>query len=102
MRRENPRIALDILVNKVVDGVPYLASTRDISMGGVYLNDVSEPEHRADAHIAIEMMLPGQHDVIWLETDVVRNEHGRGAGQRPAQRLDEAGANFGDDPRYLL
>ena len=80
MRRENPRIALDVLVNKVVDGVPYLASTRDISMGGVYLNDVSEPEHRADAHIAIEMMLPGQNDVIWLDTDVVRNEHNRGAG----------------------
>ena len=66
--------------NKLVDGVPYLASIRDLSMGGIYLNEISEPMHRADARVAIEMMLPGQNEVMWLETDVVRHEDGRGTG----------------------
>ena len=80
MRRENPRVALELLVNKVVDGVPYLASIRDLSLGGVYLNEVSEPRHRPDARVALELMLPGQNEVMWLETDVVRHEDGRGTG----------------------
>ena len=80
MRRQNPRLAVDILVNKLVDGIPYLASTRDLSLGGLYLNEISEPMHRADARVAVEVMLPGQNDIIWLETDVVRDEAGRGTG----------------------
>ena len=80
MRRKNPRVAVDVLVNKLVDGVPYLASTRDLSLGGLYLNEISEPVHRPDARISVEMMLPGQNDIIWLETDVVRDEAGRGTG----------------------
>jgi len=80
MRRENPRVTVDVLVNKLVDGVPYLASTRDLSLGGIYLNELSEPVHRADARVAVEIMLPGQNEVMWLETDVVRHEDGRGTG----------------------
>ena len=81
MRRQFPRVAVDLYVNKLVNGVPFLARTRDLSREGVFLHKLLEPSTPMDAHIAVEFSLPGHDEVIWAEAEVVR-EAGGGNGLR--------------------
>lgn len=78
MARQNRRVPLDMYCNKMVNGVPFLARTKDISREGLYLHRLIEPSYPGSAHIAVEFCLPGTSEVIWAETEVV---HGAVEGQ---------------------
>ena len=80
MRRGHERISSDFYVNKVVDGVPYLARTRDLSLSGVYLHRLIEPRLRAGASIALQFILPGCDELLWADVDVVRRDANHGFG----------------------
>lgn len=81
--RRNRRVPLDIYVNKMINGVPFLARTRDISRGGVYVHRLIEPEVPPTARIALEFALPGSEEVIWAEALVVHGDDGAsGVGLR--------------------
>ena len=82
MRRRQERIRSDFYVNKVVNGVPYLARTRDLSESGIYLHQLIEPRHPLNAAIALEFALPGSDEVHWADVEVVRADTGRGFGLR--------------------
>lgn len=79
--RTGRRVPVDIYVNKVIDGVPHLARTRDISRSGLYLHRLLEPEAPSGARIAVELVLPGTDEVLWAEAEVVRDADG-GSGLR--------------------
>ncbi len=81
MSRVNRRVPVDLYVNKMINGVPFLARTRDISRQGVYLHRLLEPSAPGGAHIAVEFALPGTAEVIWAEADVVYERDG-GQGLR--------------------
>jgi hypothetical protein len=78
--RHARRVPLDIYVNKVIDGVPHLARSRNISRGGMYLHRLLEPAVEG-ARLAVELTLPGSDDVLWLEAEVAHDAFG-GTGLR--------------------
>ncbi len=80
--RANRRASVDIYLNKLVNGVPHLARTRDISLEGVYLHRLLEPRSPEGARIAIEFMLPGTGNLIWAEAEPMHGSHELGAGFR--------------------
>jgi c-di-GMP-binding flagellar brake protein YcgR len=73
--RRSPRIGLDLLyVNKIIGDEPHLARARDISVDGIFLYRLLEPELDAEGRVGLEMMLPDGEDVIWAVAEIVRNE----------------------------
>lgn len=81
MRRTHRRIPLDLYVNKLINGVPFLARTKDLSRHGMYVHQLLEPSSPEHAHIAVEFALPGTEEVIWAEAEVVHRGSG-GTGLR--------------------
>lgn len=77
MSRSNRRIPLDLYMNKLINGVPYMVRTANLSRGGVLVHRLIEPETPTDAHIALEFTLPGSDEVLWAEAEV---SHGRDGG----------------------
>jgi hypothetical protein len=67
------RAHLDLYVNKIIGDEPHLARVRDISMGGLYLYKLLEPE-MATGQFGLEIKLPNCDDVIWAVGEVVREE----------------------------
>lgn len=72
--REERRVPLDVYVNKMINGVPHLTRTKDISPNGLFLHRLLEPTTPPRARISLEFMLPGTDEVIWTEAQVI---HGR-------------------------
>ncbi len=81
MPRQNERVALDMYCNKMINGVPFLTRTKDLSRQGVYVHQLLEPSAPEGAHLALEFVLPGQKEVIWAEADVAHLGDG-GTGLR--------------------
>ncbi|MBI5510154.1 MAG: PilZ domain-containing protein [Deltaproteobacteria bacterium] len=71
--RRYERAHLDLYVNKIIGDEPHLARVRDISMGGVYLYKLLEPEVPT-GQIGLEIKLPNSDDVIWAVGEVVRQD----------------------------
>ncbi len=82
MSRRNRRIPIDIYLNKMINGVPFLVRTRDLSREGIYVHRVIEPDTPHGAHLALEFQLPGTDEVIWTEAERVHGEGERGIGLR--------------------
>ena len=82
MSRANRRVPVDIYVNKMINGVPFLARTKDLSREGVYLHRLLEPNTPTGAHLALEFMLPGSEEIFWAEAEVVHGDPDAGLGLR--------------------
>jgi hypothetical protein len=67
------RAHLDLYVNKIIGDEPHLTRVRDISMGGIFLYKLLEPEIQA-GQFGLEIKLPNCDDVIWAVGEVVREE----------------------------
>lgn len=72
--RVNPRAPLDVYVNKYINGVPFMARAKDISIEGIFLTQLIEPT--GDAKIGIQFQLPGSDEVIYAEGVAIREEKG--------------------------
>ncbi len=70
-QRKQPRVNLDIFLNKYVAGVPYMARASDISREGLGLAHLIEPD-MAGKRIGLQFQLPGSEEVIYAEGEVVR------------------------------
>ena len=82
--RRHERTHLDVYVNKIIGDEPHLARVRDISMTGVYLYKLLEPE-LTTGQIGLEIKLPHTDDVIWAVGEIVRQDaghHGEGVAVR--------------------
>lgn len=82
MSRRNRRVPIDIYINKMINGVPFLARTRDISQDGLYVHRILEPGTPEGAHLAVEFELPGSDEVIWTEAERVHGDPDAGFGLR--------------------
>lgn len=77
MQTRLSRIKPNLLVNKHVDGVPYVSVVQDLSLSGVALKTAIEPEHRIDAIVLIEIVLEDAIKPMWISAQLVRQElHG--------------------------
>jgi c-di-GMP-binding flagellar brake protein YcgR len=78
--RKNPRVALDIFMNKFVEGTPFLCRTTDISAEGLYVGSLIEPTIDGAANetegttIGLQFQLPGTEEVIYAEGEIVRSQ----------------------------
>ncbi|MCB9547802.1 MAG: PilZ domain-containing protein [Myxococcales bacterium] len=77
MARQSQRLPIDLYVNKIVNGVPHLTRTRDLSREGIFLHRLLEPRVPRDAHVAVEFELPSG-ELIWTEAEVVYQDAGNG------------------------
>jgi hypothetical protein len=81
--RKQSRVPVDFYVNKMINGVPHLARTKNLSREGLYLHRLLEPLTPPRARISLEFMLPGTDEVIWTEAVVVHGRNTRrGVGLR--------------------
>ena len=71
--RLHPRAHLDVYVNKIIGDEPHLARVKDISVGGLYLYKLLEPDLDA-GQVGLELKLPDHDDVIWAIGEIVREE----------------------------
>ncbi len=81
--RKNPRVELDVFLNKYIEGVPYLCRTTDISEEGMYLGSLIEPhqpqltggiDEPGATVVGLQFQLPGTEEVIYAEGEVMRYE----------------------------
>ncbi len=71
--RRHPRVDADIYVNKIIDDHPYLVRARDISVSGMYVYRLIEPDLTSPpAEFGFELRLPGSDDTIWAVGRIVR------------------------------
>ena len=81
--RECRRVPVDIYINKMINGVPHLARTRDLSRTGLFLHRLLEPTTPTRARISLEFVLPGTDEVIWADAEVMHGRNTRrGVGLR--------------------
>lgn len=74
--RQCPRVSFDTYINKIIGDEPHLVRARDISIGGLYLYRLLEPDLNLSEgqQIGIELQLPDSDDVIWAVGQVVRKD----------------------------
>lgn len=74
--RQHERAGLDLYINKIIGDEPHLTRVRDISVSGVYLYKLLEPEDTAGGtSVGLELELPGTRDTIWAAGEIVRKEN---------------------------
>lgn len=107
-----PRIKPSLLVNKHVDGVPYVSIVRDLSLSGIALKTPIEPAHAPDANILIEISFEDAIHPMWMPARLVRHSvHGVAAYafeevrlpiRRALQRFLESHQSMGEIPSLAL
>ncbi len=63
-RRSSRRAGVEILLNKYIDGYPHTCRAIDLSMGGVLVNRIHEPQLDREFY-SLQLGLPGE-DPIWV------------------------------------
>jgi hypothetical protein len=79
-RREDRRRSVDLLVNRFLDGYPYLCRATDISRRGIRIMPLLEPG-AAPRYMGLQFQLPGSADVITASGEAV---NGPATGERGA------------------
>jgi len=63
----------DIYINKIIDDHPYLVRARDISVSGMFVYRLIEPDlDIPPGEFGFELRLPGSDDTIWAVGKIVR------------------------------
>lgn len=73
MQTRLPRIKPSLLVNKHVDGVPYVSMVSDLSLSGIALKTPIEPTHEPDANVLIEISFADAVNPMWMPARLVRH-----------------------------
>ena len=106
MHERLTRVKPCLLVNKHVDGVPYMSVVNDLSLSGIALKTPIEPKHAPDAKVLIEIVLADAVKPMWLPAQLVRRgvhglvvygfEEMRIPVRRALQRFVESHQPFGE------
>lgn len=71
-RRYHQRFKLDLLVNRFVEGHPYMCRMIDISRTGARLVPILEPaSHRPPRFTGLQFQLPGQLDILTASGEIM-------------------------------
>jgi hypothetical protein len=64
-RRYNKRVKVDMLINRFLNGQPYLCRMVDISRTGIRLAPMIEPDgNQAPRYMGLQFQLPDRNDVL--------------------------------------
>ena len=69
-RRADPRREIDLLMNRFLNGYPYLCRASDISRTGMRIHPISGASS-ATRFVGLQFQLPGSADVITASGEVV-------------------------------
>jgi hypothetical protein len=72
-RRANPRREIDVLMNRFLDGHPYLCRASDISRTGMRLHPISSAG-APSRYLGLQFQLPGSGEVITASGEVITAE----------------------------
>lgn len=97
-RRTADRAKVDLLINRFLDGYPYLCRASDISRTGMRLYPMREPAG-APRYMGLQFQLPGSDQVVTAAGEVVFSEGDKGAVGVRFTRLSPASAALID--RFL-
>jgi hypothetical protein len=82
-RREHRRAKIDLLVNRFLNGHPYMCRMTDISRTGARLVPIIEPHvSPPPAFIGLQFQLPGHDGVVTASGQMVPGGPGRAVGVR--------------------
>jgi hypothetical protein len=84
-RRYHDRIRMDLLVNRFLNGHPYMCRMTDISRTGARLVPIIEPDaSRAPRFMGLQFQLPGRDEVLTASGEMITGQgpDGRGVGVR--------------------
>ena len=71
-RRLERRASVDVLLNRFIDGYPYLCVARDVSRSGMRLRPLHEPRLRESPRfMGLQFQLPGIADVLTASVEAV-------------------------------
>ncbi len=99
-RRISDRKKIDVLVNKFMNGYPYLCKATDISRTGIRLAKMSEPALKsAPKYMGLQFQLPGSVSIITASGEIVFDDHRGGELGVRFTGLPEASA--ADIDRFL-
>jgi hypothetical protein len=76
-RRADPRREIDVLMNRFLNGYPYLSRATDISRTGMRIQPVGTTGS-AGRFIGLQFQLPGSADVITASGEVVSSSSSDG------------------------
>lgn len=76
-RRKSPRARVDLLVNRFLDGQPYVCRVTDISATGLRLIPLLEPEGR-QRFMGLQLQLPGSGAIVTASAEAVNGLDGKG------------------------
>lgn len=71
-RRKSHRAKVDLLINRFVDGHPYVCRVTDISATGLRIVPLLEPK-TAPRFMGLQFQLPGQDAVLTASAEVVED-----------------------------
>ena len=70
-RRTDSRAPVDVLMNRFLEGHPYLCVARDVSRTGMRLRPLLGPQIETD-FIGLQFQLPGNEAVLTASGEVIR------------------------------
>ena len=87
--RQERRVAVDILINKYIDGEPHCCRAVNVSRGGILLYKIFEPDV-PHSEVSLEFQLPGSSRILRID-GVALAEHpwARAHGVRFVRMSDE-------------
>ena len=81
-RRNSPRAKVDVLMNRFLDGHPYMCRMTDISPTGLRLVPLLEP-NSAPRYMGLQFQLPGVDAILTASAEAVKDSGGKaGTGVR--------------------
>ena len=78
-KRVDYRKPVDVYMNKFIGEEPYMVRSSDISMNGIYVTKLIEPEVDEGSMVSLEFKLPNSDEVIWARGTVMREGRRWGA-----------------------
>jgi hypothetical protein len=78
-KRVDQRITLDILLNKYIQGRPYICRASNLSRRGILIHQVHEPRSQ-ETHVGLQFQLPGVERVITCAGQVIYTNGEQGSG----------------------
>lgn len=81
-RRGFGRVGTELLVNRFLNGHPYMCLMTDISRTGARLKPLLEPESsRAPRFMGLQFQLPGQDEILTASGEMMALQNDNGAGE---------------------
>jgi hypothetical protein len=80
-RRHDHRAKVDLLINRFLDGQPYMCRMTDISRSGARLVPILEPRH-APRFMGLQFQLPGTEAIVTAAGEAVSADDAPAVGVR--------------------